>query len=163
MMYGSRNMEVLSFWTIFCHFTPLTTQKIKILKKWRKKPSGDIIILHKCTINDNHIMYGSWDMERDGQNFCHFEQFLPLYPNNNPGNQNLSAPKIMIIWYTVCEIWRVTDVIVIFHFWAIFCPFTSGDIILHMDTKNYDQMICGSWDMVRDGRTVGRMEGKSYI
>ena len=27
-----------------------------------------------------------------------------------------SSPKIMIIWYTVPEIWRVTDVIVIFHF-----------------------------------------------
>ena len=25
----------LSFWTVFCHFTPLTTQKIKILKKWK--------------------------------------------------------------------------------------------------------------------------------
>ena len=26
----------LSFWTIFCPFTPLTVQKIKILKKWKK-------------------------------------------------------------------------------------------------------------------------------
>ena len=26
------------------------------------------------------------------------------------------VPKIMIIGYTVLEIWRVTDVIVIFHF-----------------------------------------------
>ena len=26
-----------SFWAIFCPFTPLTAQKIKILKKWRKK------------------------------------------------------------------------------------------------------------------------------
>ena len=25
-----------SFWTIFCPFTPLTAQKIKILKKWKK-------------------------------------------------------------------------------------------------------------------------------
>ena len=24
-----------------------------------KKPPGDIIILHKCTINDDHIIYGS--------------------------------------------------------------------------------------------------------
>ena len=29
----------LSFWTIFCPFTPsLTNQKIKILKKWKKHP-----------------------------------------------------------------------------------------------------------------------------
>ena len=24
-----------------------------------KKKAGDIIILHKCTINENHMMYGS--------------------------------------------------------------------------------------------------------
>ena len=36
-----------------------------------KKSSGDIVILHKCTINDNHMMYGSWDMKCEGaiQNF----------------------------------------------------------------------------------------------
>ena len=61
----------------------------------------------------------------------------------------------MIICYTVPEIWRVTDVTVIFHFELFFCPFTPltakkiniskkmrnmpGDnIILHMCTKNYD-------------------------
>ena len=32
-----------------------------------KKTPGDII-LHKCTINDNDMMYGSWDMEHDRQN-----------------------------------------------------------------------------------------------
>ena len=60
----------LSFWAIFCPLSPLTTQKVKILKL--KKTPGDIIILHICTINDNHVMYGSWDMERDGQNFLSF-------------------------------------------------------------------------------------------
>ena len=34
---------------------------------------------------------------------------------------------------------------------------TPGDIIiLHISTKNYDQMMYGSWDMVRDGRKGGR-------
>ena len=69
MMYGSWYMECnrhdfLSLWTILCRFTPLTTQKSKILKKM-KIMTGDIIILHKCTINDNHMMYGSWDMVCD--------------------------------------------------------------------------------------------------
>ena len=41
MMYASYNMECnthssLSFWTIFWPFTPLTTQKIIIFKKWKK-------------------------------------------------------------------------------------------------------------------------------
>ena len=35
------------FWTIFCPFIPLTAQKIKISKKWKKCPQ-DVIILHKC-------------------------------------------------------------------------------------------------------------------
>ena len=37
-----------------------------------KKAPGDIIILHMCTINDNPMLYDSWDMERDRQNFLLF-------------------------------------------------------------------------------------------
>ena len=48
----------------FCPFTPLTTQKIKIFKKWKKAP-GDIIILHMYTKNYDYMMYGSWGMVRD--------------------------------------------------------------------------------------------------
>ena len=61
MMHGSSDMEsskqnFLSFLVISCSFTPVTIHKIKILKKW-KKTTEDVIILQKCTINDNHIMY----------------------------------------------------------------------------------------------------------
>ena len=40
MMYGSWDTECnreifLSFWTVFCPFTPLTAQKMKISKKWK--------------------------------------------------------------------------------------------------------------------------------
>ena len=59
----------LLFWTIFCPFTPLTTQKIKILKKnekkkkkkktKKKKKKLEDIIIHMCIINENHMMYGS--------------------------------------------------------------------------------------------------------
>ena len=84
MMYGSWDMEhdgqnFLSFWNIFCPFTPLPTQKIKILKKI-EKPPGDIIILHRCNINDNH-MYGSWDTECYGHDFLSFcTSFCPFTP-----------------------------------------------------------------------------------
>ena len=57
----------LSFWTIVCPFTTLTIHKIKILKNWKKK-LGDIIILHICTINYNHMMYDIWDIKCSGQN-----------------------------------------------------------------------------------------------
>ena len=53
-----------TFWAIFCPFTTLTTQKIKIFKKWKKLP-GDIIILRMCTKNYDHMMYISWDMVRN--------------------------------------------------------------------------------------------------
>ena len=72
MMKDSWDMECdrqnfLSFWTIFCPFTPppLTTQKIKILKN-EKKP-GDIIMLHVSTKNNDHMIYGSWNMVHKGQ------------------------------------------------------------------------------------------------
>ena len=79
MMYVSWDTEhdgqnFLSFRNIFCPFTPVTTQKIKIWK-YEKIPR-DIILLHMCTINDNHMMYVSWDMELDGQNFLSFWTIL---------------------------------------------------------------------------------------
>ena len=50
LRYGVWQTQLL-FWTIFCPFTPLTTKKIKILKKLKKTPTYTII-LQKCTIND---------------------------------------------------------------------------------------------------------------
>ena len=111
---GSSDMECnghnfLSFWTVLCPFTSQTIKKIKILKKWEKK-SGDII--HMCTINDNHMMNGSWDMECERQNFLSFGTiFCAFTPPNNPKNQNFEKMKKK----------------------------TPGDIILHKCTKNHDQ------------------------
>ena len=47
LRYGTTD-NYFSFWGIFSPFTPVTAQKIKVLKKWKKAP-GDIIILHTCT------------------------------------------------------------------------------------------------------------------
>ena len=65
LRYGACGRQnVLSFWTVFCPFTPLTTRKIKVLKKQKEKP-GDIIILHMCTINIDQMRYGSRDIKRN--------------------------------------------------------------------------------------------------
>ena len=66
LRYGVRQ-NFLSFWTIFCPFTPLT-RKIKILKKSKKAP-GDIIILHMCIEYHDHMLQFSWETTRDGCNF----------------------------------------------------------------------------------------------
>ena len=127
-MYDSSDIEhnwqnFFSFWTIFCPFisNPITTQRIKILKRKKKTP-GDIIILHKCTINDNHMIYGSWDMKCYRWNFLSsWAIFFTFYPpltaqkikiskKNKKKNHleissfNTSGPKIMIICFTDPEI-----------------------------------------------------------
>ena len=113
--------KFLTFWAICFSFNPLKTWKIKILTLKKKTP-GDITILHICTINDSHMMYGSWDMEHDRQFFVILDHFLPFYPPMDPKNQNFEKMKE-----------------------------APGDIIiLHVCNKNYDQMMYGSWDIVHD-------------
>ena len=124
-----------------------------------KKVCGHIIILHMCTINENHMMYGSWHMENNRQNFSHFRQFFaflqpppPPPPPNNPENQNFEKKKkkapgdIVILQrctknhdhiYIVPEIWCMMDIIVLFHFGLIFCPFTPTN---SLNNQNFNKM-----------------------
>ena len=86
MIYSSwdikQNILKLVILGHFLPFTPYKTQKIKMLKK--KKFAGDII-LHMCNKNQDHMMYGSWDMEWDRQNFFLFWViFCPLTPSPLP-------------------------------------------------------------------------------
>ena len=117
---------------VFSHFgpmftplpppSPLRTQRIKSLKKW-KKSARDIIVLHKCTINDNHMIYGSWDINCNRQIFfVILGHFWSFYPPNSPKNDSIRKMK------------------------------TPGDIIiLHEGTKTHNHRLQCSWDMVRDG------------
>ena len=111
----------LSFQVIFCSFAPLL--KIKIWKKCKKAP-GDIILLHTCTINQDHMhpWYDVWFLRYEVQQtelFCRPGPFFSLYPSNSPKNENFkngkktpeissfytSVPKIIILCYTVPEIY----------------------------------------------------------
>ena len=100
----------------------------------KKKTPGDIISLHNCTKKHDHIIYCSWDMACD-KYICYFS------------------------------------------FWSIVCPFTPlraqkikiskkwkkapGDIImLHMCTKNYNQLMYSFWDMVNDRQMDRWMDGQ---
>ena len=138
-MYGSWDMVCdrcnchFSFCATFCPFTPLTAQKLNILKKMKKTP-GDLSI-YICVQNYNEMMYSSWDMVHDGFIF-HFEPFLPFYPPLTTAQKikilkkvkkclkissfYVCVPRTMIRWHIVPEIWCVTDVIVISHFGLFF-------------------------------------------
>ena len=94
----------LSFWTIFCPFTPLLTQKTKIWKNV-KKP-GDISLLHLCTINEDHMMYSSWDIKARRTKFFvilgHFLLFDPPNKSKNPYFEIMKKKHRDIIILHVC-------------------------------------------------------------
>ena len=68
----------------FLPFDPLNNPKNQNFEKMKKTPE-DIIILHMSNINENHMKYGSWDIELSRQNFL---SFLPFTLPNNPKTQN---------------------------------------------------------------------------
>ena len=118
----------------FLPFYRTNNPKNQNFEKLKKTP-GDII-LHMSTINYNHMMYGSWDIGRDRQIFVILEHFLPIYPLKTQRIKILKKWKkrleilsfytsvltIIIMCYTVPEIWHVTDVIV-FLILDYFLPF----------------------------------------
>ena len=134
-MYGSWDIErdgqkLLSLYTIFCPFTPLTTWKIKI---W------DIIILNKCTKNHDHMLYCSWDMTCDR---CYYFSFWAIFcpfikKSDQKADQKIKIKKIKkhqeihhftkvyqkswsyAIVFLKYGAWQINY----FSFWAIFCPF----------------------------------------
>ena len=80
----------LWFWTMFCPFTPLTTPKIKIFKKFEKTLGYYQItnVYHKWQ------WYDVWFLRYEAQhNFSNFGQFFALLPSSNPKNQNFEKMK----------------------------------------------------------------------
>ena len=143
MMYDSWDIEHdRQIFLSFLPFYPPNKPNYQNFEKILKTP-GDIIILHMSTINYNHIMYGSWDIERDRQSFFFIlDNFLPSYPlktwkikilkkwKKNPLeilSFYTSVPKIRIICYTVPEIWHMMDVI-IFHFGLFFALLSPSSL-----------------------------------
>ena len=76
MMYGS--WDIFLILDNFLPFYPTNNPENQNFEKMKNKPR-DIIILHKCTINDNHMMYGSWDMKRDREKFWKNEKNVWRY------------------------------------------------------------------------------------
>ena len=143
MMYGSWDMEhekqfFWSFWTIFCLFTPLTTQ---ISKFWTspKKTPRDIIILYICTITDNHTMYGSWNMEHGEQNFLSFwTNFCPFTPPH-PKNPKIKILKKLKKTLEISSFYtNVLKIIIIcYTVWQILYPFNFRQKIFFVILDHY--------------------------
>ena len=104
----------LSFWTIFCPFTPLTTWKIKILKNWKKLLEISLIYnLHKCAKNHYHMLYCSLDIAYNRCNcfvIFYFGLFFALLPPSPPTAWKIKIRKMKQL---------------------------PGDVILHHCTKNH--------------------------
>ena len=85
---------------------------------------GYIIILQLCITNDDHIMDGSWDTEREQHNF------LLLC--------TIACPSTPLITRKIKILEKIKK--------------SLGDIIiLHKHTKTHDYMLYCSWYMVRGG------------
>ena len=91
-----------------------------------KKCPRDFIILHRSTINKNHMMYDSWDMEHNRQNFFSFWTFFALLQPPPPPPLPLQ-PRESKFWKNEKSIW-------IYH-------------LLHKCTINNNNIIYGSWDI----------------
>ena len=146
-----RQTDLFSHFRPFFAFSPSPHKNPKDQNNEKiKKTPRDIIILHKCTINNNHMIYDSWNVNCNRHNFfCHLGPFFAL-----------------LICYTVLEKWHMMDVM-LFFILGNCLPFKppnnpknehfkkmrkiTGDIIIsHKCTKNYDHRLYCSWDMVHD-------------
>ena len=69
---------------------------------------GDIIMLHMCTKNHDHMLC-SWDMARDTCN-CYFSYWAIFCPFISLTAHKITCvPKVMNRWYTFSEIWPAID------------------------------------------------------
>ena len=114
-------------------FYPFNNTKSKNFEKLEKRP-GDIVILHKCTNNHDHMLYCSLDMVCNKcyfyfslwAIFCHFNSLTAQkikILKKNPWRYHhftivYQKSRLYAILF-VSEIWCVTDVI-IFHFGSVF-------------------------------------------
>ena len=140
-------------------FYPLTAQKMNISKNEKKtfqKTPGDMISLHKCIKNHDHMLYCSWDMEYVRCNcyflfwaiFCPFTLLTARKMKTSEkwkkhleiSSFNTSIPKIMIICFPVPEIWCVTDVIVILHFRQFYALLPNS-----LKNENFKKMKKKAW------------------
>ena len=89
-------MQRTKFFVILGHllpFDPPNNPKDQNFEKIKKLPRN-IIILHLCATNDDHMMYDFWDMECYRQNFF---SFWTLFCPFSPPSPTLTTQRIKIL------------------------------------------------------------------
>ena len=138
LRYGVRQSEFFVILDYFLPFYPSNNSKNQNFeKKWRKMPE-DILILHMCTINENHDVRFLRYRVQQIECFVILYRFFPFYPPNDTENQNFETMKKIpgdIINLPMCtindyhmmygswdmELYRQNFL----SFWTTFCPFTT--------------------------------------
>ena len=93
LRYGAWQTELIVIFDCFLPFYPPNNPKNQNFEKLKKAP-GDIIILHKCAKNHDHMLYCSLDMARNGFH-CYFSFWAIFCSFNSLTAQKI---KILIIW-----------------------------------------------------------------
>ena len=172
----------LSFWAICCPLTLLTTWKIKVFRKWKKKSwryYNFTLAYHKWWSYDVWFLrYGV----RQTEFFSPFGPFFALLPPKQPRKSKFwknekstwryhHFTKVYHKWQSY-DVWflryevRETEFFVIFGHFLPFYPINNpktqnfqkmkkaaGDtILLHKCTKNPDHKLYCSWDMTFNRR-----------
>ena len=144
-----------NFFVILSQFLPFYPTSNPKNQNFEKKKHLKIPSFYTSeTKNHDYMLYCSWDMAHDRSIFLFsfsaiFCSSTPLTPQTmkiskkkkKKGLEIISfyarVPKIMIICYTVPEIWHVTDVIIIFNFRPFFAilPTNSPQIKISKNWK----------------------------
>ena len=113
-----------------------------------KNTPKDIIILQLCTINDSHMMYGSWDMECNGQFFVIFCTFIP------------QQPEKLKFWKNEKNTWRCYHFTHVYHKWQSYDKwflrygawqtelFVILDNFLQLKNQNFEKMKKSPGDII---------------
>ena len=132
-MWSTTGRILSHFGPIFAFYPcpPTNNPENQNFEKMKKTP-GDIIILQKCTINDNHMIYGSWDMKCTRENFFLSSWAIFYHPPNSLKNKNFKKVKKVPKMCTnnhdhrlyCCWDMARDGCNCYFSFWVVFCPFT---------------------------------------
>ena len=111
----------------FLPFYPINNLKNQNFENTKKMP-GDVIILQLYSTNDNHMTYGSWDMECNRNNFLSF--WTIFCPFNPLTNQIISFEKMKL------NAWRYHHFTQAYHEWQ---PYDVW--FLKRDRQNFLQIL----------------------